>query len=107
MMTISRTDLERIAVLAQLKLSEDEADGLAGDCQAILEYFEIVREAGAVESEVDGPVGRAAPLREDRFDCDPLVERLEDLAPDWREGYFILPRLPALDADATSDDDDV
>jgi len=99
-MTISRTELEKIAALAQLQLSDEEVDGLTRDCQAILDYFQVVSEAGIADGAVDGSAERSAPLREDRIDCDPLEEKLEDLAPDWREGYFILPRLPALDADA-------
>ncbi len=99
-MSISRTELDMIAALARLKLSDEEIDGLTGDCQAILDYFKVVREAGTADTVVDGSAERSAPLREDRIDCDPLEEKLEDLAPDWRDGYFILPRLPALDADA-------
>lgn len=104
-MTINRSELEKIAALAQLRLSEEEADGLTRDCQAILDYFEVIREAGTGDGVVDGSAERSAPLREDRIDCDLLEERLEALAPDWREGYFILPRLPALDADALGYDD--
>ena len=103
-MTISRDELDKIAALAQLELSEEEADGLTRDCQAILEYFEVIREVDTGDAVVDGSADRSAPLREDRIDSDPLREKLEDLAPDWREAYFILPRLPALDADALGDD---
>ncbi len=104
-MTISRTELERIAALARLKLGEDEADRLTRDCQAILDYFERVREAGRSDRVEYRSVERTAPLREDGIDYDTLEEPLEKLAPDWREGYFILPRLPALDADPFDRDD--
>jgi len=98
-MTISRSELEKIAALAQLELSDEEAEGLTRDCQSILDYFKVVREVGTADAVVEGSAEPVAPLREDSTHCDPLEEKLEGLAPDWREGYFILPRLPALDAD--------
>jgi aspartyl/glutamyl-tRNA(Asn/Gln) amidotransferase C subunit len=98
-MTFSRSELEKIAALAQLELSDEEAEGLTRDCQSILDYFEVVREIGTPEAVVNGLAEPAATLREDSIHCDPLEEKLESLAPDWREDYFILPRLSALDAD--------
>ena len=68
-------------------------------------YFEWVREA-VTASAVEERLARAAPLRDDRIDSDPLDRKLEALAPDWHEGFFVLPRLPALDADARDGEDD-
>ena len=104
-MTISRVQLKETAALARLELNEDEVARLTRDCQSILHYFEMVREADPADAVGGASVGPAAPLREDRVEPDPLVEKLEDVAPDWREGYFLLPRLPALDADTIREDD--
>lgn len=99
-MAIDRSELRRIADLARLRLSESEVERLTRDCGAILEYFETIRDVGA---DSDGPTAgedRPAPLREDRADCDPLLSPLAEMAPAWRDGYFVLPRLPAMDAEA-------
>jgi aspartyl-tRNA(Asn)/glutamyl-tRNA(Gln) amidotransferase subunit C len=102
-MAIERSQLEKIAELARLELSEEEATRLTRDCQAILEYFEAIRQidpdADAAES-----AERSTALRQDRVDCDPLEGPLSDLAPLWRDGYFVLPRLPAMDADDFEDE---
>lgn len=99
-MAIDRSELRRIAELARLRLSEPEVERLTRDCGAILEYFETIRDVGPEGGGQSAGVGRAAPLREDRADCDSLLSPLAELAPAWRDGYFVLPRLPAMDAEA-------
>lgn len=99
-MAIERSELRRIAELARLRLSEPEVERLTRDCGAILEYFETIRDVGP---DSGGPIAagaRLAPLREDRADCDPLLRPLAEMAPAWRDGYFVLPRLPAMDTAA-------
>jgi aspartyl-tRNA(Asn)/glutamyl-tRNA(Gln) amidotransferase subunit C len=97
-MAIERSYLEKIAELARLELSEEEAARLTHDCQAILEYFEAIRQIDPDADAAEG-VELPTPLRPDRVDCDPLEGPLRDMAPLWRDGYFVLPRLPAMDAD--------
>lgn len=97
-MAIDRSELLRIAELARLRLSEAETERLTRDCGAILEYFETIR---AIESDGASAADteRPAPLRDDRPDCDPLQKSLSEMAPAWRDGYFVLPRLPAMEAE--------
>ena len=102
-MAIERSDLLRIAELARLSLSDAETDRLTRDCQAILEYFETIRGIGTGTDEPEVAEG-PAPLREDRADCDPLAAPLDAMAPAWRDGYFVLPRLPAMDAEVGEDE---
>jgi len=104
-MTASRGELEKVAELARLELSREETEVLTRDCQAILDYFEIVKKADTKDAQPAGALENRAPLREDSVDCDPLERRLEEVAPAWREGYFALPRLPALDLDTLDADD--
>jgi aspartyl-tRNA(Asn)/glutamyl-tRNA(Gln) amidotransferase subunit C len=98
-MAIAREELERIAGLARLELSEDEAERLTRDCGAILDYFQTLRELALDDVADESPAG-AAPLREDRAGADRLLRPLRELAPAWRDGFFVLPRLPAMDAGA-------
>ncbi len=100
---IDRNRIARIAALARLHLDDAEADRLAADCEAILDYFETIRDLGPSDVESTGSSERSAPLREDRADGEPLALTPEEMAPAWREGYYVLPRLPALDADVEPD----
>ncbi|UCC73099.1 MAG: Asp-tRNA(Asn)/Glu-tRNA(Gln) amidotransferase subunit GatC [Gemmatimonadota bacterium] len=104
-MTIKRTDVERVSALARLELGDDELECLTRDCQAILEFFEAIRD---VDVEGAGPTGaleRPAPTRDDEVEVDRLDQSLAETAPDWREGYFVLPRLPALDGGDVDEQD--
>ena len=100
MAEITRSELQKLAELARLRLRDDEASGLANDCRSILDYFSAIRGLDVAGASTPAEQGRRAPLRADDVDCDPLERPLADLAPDWREGFFVLPRLPAMDTDA-------
>ena len=96
-MSIDRRDIARIADLARLDVAEDELDALARECRAILEHFEILREAELSQTpDVEGGADAHGPPGE-RAGPDPLQLPLDQIAPAWVEGFFVLPRLPALD----------
>ncbi len=94
---MKRADIERIAELARLELSDEEYEVLTRDCQAILAYFEAIRGVDVEGATPTGALEQPAPMREDRVDHDELVRPPRDTAPAWRDGYFVLPRLAALD----------
>lgn len=101
-MPIDSDAVKRIAKLAHLALDDAEVASMAKELSAILAYVEAIREV-----DLDGvePLAIAAersdPLREDDpAACDPLLDPPQALAPEWRDGFFLLPRLPALDAEA-------
>lgn len=105
-MALERSDLLKVAELARLELSEPELEQLTRDCRAILEYFGALRELDLSSVEPWTAAGDGTPLRDDRVDPDPLLLAPEELAPAWREGFFVLPRLPAMDAEAWEDDEE-
>lgn len=101
-MAIDRGEVKGIAKLAHLALEEGEVERMARELSSILSYVEQI---GGLDLEGVEPLAIAAersdPLREDREgECDPLLQPPESLAPEWRAGFFLLPRLPALDAEA-------
>lgn len=102
-MTIKRTDVAKVAALARLELDDDELEALTRDCRSILEYFEAIRDVDVEGATPAGALEHAAPTRDDRVEHDPLERPPEETAPDWREGFFVLPRLPALDGDAEAE----
>ncbi len=104
-MALERSDLLKVAELARLELSEPELEQLTRDCRAILEYFGALRELDLTGVEPWTGAGEGAPLREDRTECDPLQRTPEELAPAWRDGFFVLPRLPAMEAESWQSDE--
>ncbi|UCC82407.1 MAG: Asp-tRNA(Asn)/Glu-tRNA(Gln) amidotransferase subunit GatC [Gemmatimonadota bacterium] len=96
-MTIKREDVAKVAELARLELGDDELEALSRDCRSILEFFEAIRDVDVKGATPTGALEHPAPAREDRVDHDHLERQPAEMAPDWREGYFVLPRLPALD----------
>ncbi|NIR46839.1 MAG: hypothetical protein GWN99_20665 [Gemmatimonadetes bacterium] len=102
---IDRSEIERIAELARLQLGGEEAADLARDCGRILEHFETIRQLEVDGVETPGVPGGSAPVREDRVDGVRLARRPEDMAPAWRDGYYVLPRLPAMDGTLPGTDD--
>ncbi len=100
---VGRADLERLAELARLDLRADEVGDLSRDCRSILEYFAAIRDLEVAGAAPAGAREGPAPLRADRLDSDRLDRALSEVAPDWREGFFVLPRLPAMEIEAADD----
>lgn len=100
-MGVTRDEINRIAELARLELEEGEAEALTDDLNGILRHMETLAEADeprdsgvTQEAHRDG----AAPLRDGRSDSpDRLDPAPAGIAPAWEDGFFVVPRLPALD----------
>ena len=98
-MSVTRSDLDHIAALAHLRFEEAEAERLIEDLNSILSHVEALREADAEAAEELTVVPEAAPERSaGDLPRDALSRPPGSFAPDWREGLFVVPRLPALDA---------
>jgi aspartyl-tRNA(Asn)/glutamyl-tRNA(Gln) amidotransferase subunit C len=103
-MKIERKQIEQIATLARLELSDDEIGAMAKDLATILEHVEAL---GAAETEgvppIVGGTEHSAPMRPDVPGADTMHLALAEMAPGFRDGFFTVPRLAALDADALAD----
>lgn len=105
-MQLTRTEVEGIAALARLDLDEAEKDGLAHDLASILEHMTALREVDVDDvPPMEGVSEHPAPFRDDEPRPDPLEITLPELAPAFSEGFFVVPRLAALDADALAGED--
>jgi aspartyl-tRNA(Asn)/glutamyl-tRNA(Gln) amidotransferase subunit C len=93
---VTRAQVLAIAQLARLRLTDAEADLFAAQLDGILEHVAELAgadtEATAAASNVD-----AAPLRADEPAPDALLQPPGTLAPAWRDGFFTVPRLAAMD----------
>lgn len=113
---VAPAELQRIARLARLRLDEEEADRLAGELSALLERFGRVADAqparGATGSGGRAEDGAAAPgpasadgdlredvaLREDAPEPEGWKRAPSSLAPEWQDGFFLVPPPPGLGA---------
>lgn len=91
---ISRHEVERIASLARLSLSEEELTRMTRDLEAILDYVESLQELDTTDIE---PTAHAipipTPLREDRVGAGLLPELAIANAPECEGTAFRVPRV--------------
>lgn len=94
-MSFSREELQRVARLAALDLSEEDSERLVGQLTEILEYCRQVQSVDQGDDPFDG-AGDAAPLREDAVrPADPLID-IAAMAPVTEAGLIIVPRVEGL-----------
>lgn len=95
-MTITRAEVQHVARLARLGLSEGEMDRLAAELDHILEAMQALRQ---LDTSAIPPTAQVIPLRNVMRDDEvrpswPIDEILRN-APATREGQFLVP--PVLD----------
>jgi aspartyl-tRNA(Asn)/glutamyl-tRNA(Gln) amidotransferase subunit C len=95
-MTITRAEVQYVARLARLGLSEGEMDRLAAELDHILEAMQALRQ---LDTSAIPPTAQVIPLRNVMRDDEvrpswPIDEILRN-APATREGQFLVP--PVLD----------
>lgn len=95
-MSVDREEVLRIASLARLRLAEDALDRMTHDLNSILAHvdqlMELEEEApGAGDGRVEGASTRRDESTGEGRDLDP-----SRAAPDWREGFFLVPPPPGV-----------
>ena len=93
-MKITREEIENVAVLARLELTEDEKDTLTGQMDAILAYVEKLNE---LDTSGIVPTSHAVPMENAFRDDLPTpsigIENALGNAPDRVEGFFRVPKV--------------
>lgn len=114
---LGESEVRRIARLARLALTDRAVRELSSEISAVLEHFREIRGRemeGAAGSAGDEPSGGGVPghtddaearavLRSEGPRPDPLCRGPDALAPRWRQGFFVVPRLAGLGASAEPD----
>ena len=107
-MSITRGEVEQVARLAKLALSEEELGELTRDLGSILDHM---TELDRVDADTLQPMGgvseHPAPFREDAPGADRLEVEIDRFAPGRKDRFFTVPRLAALDADALAEEGSV
>ena len=94
-MGVTRKDIEKIAALAELAVDDASAAELEKQLTRILDY---VAQLGEVTDDATAAMDeRAARLRRDVVDPDPLSRTPKEIAPAFKDGLFTVPRLGELD----------
>ena len=89
--------MARIARLAELEVAAGDVDRLTAQLDGIVAYVGQLATLGDPGGVATTVPARATVLREDRVDPIPLSRPLADLAPEFRDGFFLVPRLPGMD----------
>ena len=102
---VGRDEAERIATLARLKFDDEELARITEELNRILDHVEELRSLERREV--------AEPARGDRLTVrgpdadrpDALRRDIASFAPDWRDGYFVVPPLPGMHAQDHGEED--
>jgi len=96
--TITPNDVLRVAELAELDVAPADLARLAAELDQIVAYVGRLSALGGPETPPPFQPGPAAiTLHADVVGSVPLARPPAELAPDWREGFFVVPRLSAMD----------
>jgi aspartyl-tRNA(Asn)/glutamyl-tRNA(Gln) amidotransferase subunit C len=101
MPVISPAEVLHVASLAKLRLDDGEIRTMSEQLTSILDHMDAL---AAVNVEGVEPFSAAsetaAPLRDESATPDALEVPPSEIAPRWEDGFFVVPRVAALDADA-------
>ncbi len=93
-MTLNRSDVENIAHLARLAITEAEAEAYATDLSSILA---LVEQMNATDTEgvtpMAHPLHMAQRLRADEVTEADERERFQTVAPHTEEGLYLVPKV--------------
>jgi aspartyl-tRNA(Asn)/glutamyl-tRNA(Gln) amidotransferase subunit C len=97
-MSIGRDEVLHVAQLAELAVREEEVDRLVSQMNRIVDYVAHLDEVPAdrmAEPFLPGP--SAVALREDLPGPVPLARSPAELAPEFADGFFLVPRHGAME----------
>jgi aspartyl/glutamyl-tRNA(Asn/Gln) amidotransferase C subunit len=96
--SVSREEVERIAELAALGLDPAELPGLTAQMDRIVGFVARLAQAVPLDTPDEGAGTPAVtPLREDVVLPADLARTPAQLAPEFVDGFFVVPRLGAME----------
>jgi aspartyl-tRNA(Asn)/glutamyl-tRNA(Gln) amidotransferase subunit C len=103
-MAITIDDVRHIATLARLGLDDARAATIVGELNTILRHMDVLSRVDTQGIEPIAGVGASgAPLAPDEGPSQPLAQSIDAIAPNARDGFFLVPRLSTHeDAEASS-----
>jgi aspartyl-tRNA(Asn)/glutamyl-tRNA(Gln) amidotransferase subunit C len=101
---VTHDDVRNIAALARLAVSPERLDALVSELNGILAHMERLKQADEAERAERAEEGGMR-VAADVGPSVPLVKPISAFAPEWRDGFFLVPRL-ATHGDAGDAGDD-
>lgn len=99
-MSLGRDQVLHVARLAELEVPPAEVEALVAQLSRIVDYVAQLDEVPAGETAAPFLAGPGAtPLRADTPGSVPLAHGPEAIAPEFRDGFFLVPRLGAMEAE--------
>ncbi len=96
-MTIERRDVEHVAKLARLELSDTEIERMTAQLDQILSYVSTLDELGTLDPEEIPPTSHAldvaCPVRKDESRPSGQDEAILERAPERRERHLVVPKV--------------
>jgi len=93
-MSFSVTDIEKIAQLARLSVSEEDCSFYAGQLDRIFELVEQMSSVDTTETEpMAHPQDICLRLREDSVTQENQRELYQSLAPEVEQGLYLVPKV--------------
>jgi aspartyl-tRNA(Asn)/glutamyl-tRNA(Gln) amidotransferase subunit C len=97
-MSIGRDEVLHVARLAELAVKDADLDRLVAQLNRIVDYVaQLDRVPGDGAGELFLPGPREVPLREDVPGPVPLTRPPAELAPEFADGFFLVPRLGGME----------
>ena len=85
-----------MAGLAHLGLPPGDIQRLVGELNGILAHMDALRSVSTAGLRpLETATAERGALRADVLDADPLLRTREEMAPAFRDGFFLVPRLDA------------
>ncbi len=97
-MSIRKEDVLHVARLAELDVAEADLETLAEQLGRIVDFVAQLNEVPAGEQAPPFLAGPdSVPLRPDEVRPEALQRGPADFAPEFRQGFFVVPRLGAME----------
>ncbi len=93
-MTIDVEEVRKAALLARIRVSEDELPAISEELSSIIELVEQLKD---VDIEGVEPMTSVSPMhlhrRQDKVETGGAREKVLGNAPETREGFFVVPKV--------------
>lgn len=93
-MKVDEATVRRIARLARIKVTDDEAKGLEGELTGILDWVKMLDEVDTANVE---PMTRVVPIklrrREDKVTEGEIADQVTANAPNVEDHFFVVPKV--------------
>ena len=100
-MSVDREQARRIAALARIRFEDADLTRITNELNHILHHVAALRSLENASAEAM-PEERLATRPEAADTPDALRDGIGPFAPDWRDGFFVVPPLPGVHAEDES-----